>query len=355
MKRTSLYDSHLDLGAKMVEFGGFEMPIQYSNLKQEALAVRNSAGMFDVSHMGEFFIKGKDAAKFVDHLITNDFLNAGQLKAVYSPLCREDGTVVDDLIAYKITDEFVMLCVNAANLDKDWDWIQSKIGDFEVQLSNESDNYSLIALQGPKSFEILKEIDPELNDIPYYSLQTNNEGSTPLIYARTGYTGEDGFEIFGPHTQIMNLWAKLLAKDVTPCGLGARDVLRLEVCYPLYGQEITDELTPFDAGLKWTVKLQKPSFVGKSSLENAKSSFSNLKLVLDKGIPRIGYKVEDSNGQIIGEVTSGSMSVVLGKGVAMARVNKEKYTSDSELFIDIRGKKFKANRHKGPFVKGGHK
>lgn len=355
MKRTSLYDSHIDLGARMVEFGGYEMPIQYSNLKQEALAVRNSAGMFDVSHMGEFFIKGKDAAKFVDFLITNNFLAAEELKAVYSPLCRDNGTVVDDLIAYKISNQFVMICVNASNLQKDWDFISSQAHSFDVQLTNRSEDYSLIALQGPKSFEILKSIDSDLKDIPYYSLQVKDAGDTPIIYARTGYTGEDGFEIFGSHAEIMGLWSKLLAKDVTPCGLGARDVLRLEVGFPLYGQEITDEITPLDAGLKWTVKFDKDSFLGKESLTNTKAKFTNLKLVLDKGIPRTGYKVEDSNGQIIGEVTSGSMSVVMGKGIAMARVSKEKYTSDSELFIDIRGKKFKAQKHKGPFVKGGHK
>lgn len=355
MKRTSLYDSHIDLGARMVEFGGFEMPIQYSNLKQEALAVRNSAGMFDVSHMGEFFVKGEDAAKFVDFLITNSFLPAEELKAVYSPLCRENGTVVDDLIAYKISNQFVMICVNASNLQKDWDFISSKAQCFDVQLTNRSEDYSLIALQGPNSFEILKSIDSDLEDIPYYSLQVKDTGDTPTIYARTGYTGEDGFEIFASHAEIMGLWSKLLAKDVTPCGLGARDVLRLEVGFPLYGQEITDEITPLDAGLKWTVKFDKDVFLGKDSLINAKAKFTNLKLVLDKGIPRTGYKVEDSNGEVIGEVTSGSMSVVIGKGIAMARVNKEKYTSDSELFIDIRGKKFKAQKHKGPFVKGGHK
>ena len=355
MKKTALYDSHLDLGAKMVEFGGYEMPIQYSNLKQEALSVRNAAGMFDVSHMGEFFVKGKDAAKFVDYLITNDFLNASELKAVYSPLCREDATVIDDLIAYKISNEFVMICVNASNIEKDWEWISSKQEGFEVQLTNHSEDYSLIALQGPKSFEVLKEIDPDLNDIDYYSLQLKNDEQLPLIYARTGYTGEDGFEIFASHKKIMNLWSKLLKADVTPCGLGSRDVLRLEVGYPLYGQEINDTLTPLDAGLKWTVKMDKPNFIGKEALSDLTPKFLNTKLMLEKGIPRTGYEVVDADENVVGEVTSGSMSVVLNKGVAMARMNKEKYNSKSELYINIRGRKYKAERHKGPFVTGGHK
>ncbi|MCO4755227.1 MAG: glycine cleavage system aminomethyltransferase GcvT [Bacteriovoracaceae bacterium] len=355
MNRTALYDSHIDLGAKMVEFGGYEMPIQYSNLKQEALAVRNNVGMFDVSHMGEFFVKGKDAAKFVDHLLTNDFLGAAELKAVYSPLCRENGTVVDDLIAYKISNEFVMICVNASNMQKDWDWIQSKQNGFDVDITNRSEDYSLIALQGPKSYEVLKSIDPELSDIDYYSLQIKEDGNLPLIYARTGYTGEDGFEIFASHQQIMALWSKLLSADVTPCGLGSRDVLRLEVGYPLYGQEINDELTPLDAGLKWTVKMDKADFIGKEALSELKAKFVNLKLVLDKGIPRTGYEVVDSEDNIMGEITSGSMSVVLGKGVAMARMNKEKYNSKSDLYINIRGRKYKAEKHKGPFVMGGHK
>ncbi len=233
MKKTALYQQHIDLGAKMVEFAGHEMPIQYSNLKQEALAVREGAGMFDVSHMGEFFIEGKDATRFVDLLITNDFAGAPELKAVYSPLCREDGTVIDDLISYKLSETRVLICVNAANIQKDWNWINSQARDFDVKITDCSEKYSLLALQGPKAFEIFSEVDSGLKDIDYYSVQIREDGEIPVIYARTGYTGEDGFEIFAPHDEIVGLWKKLLNHDVTPCGLGARDVLRLEVCYPL--------------------------------------------------------------------------------------------------------------------------
>lgn len=355
MKKTALYDSHLELGAKMVEFGGFEMPIQYSNLKQEVLAVRNSVGMFDVSHMGEFFVSGKDAVKFINQLVTNDFESAPVGKAVYSPLCRDNGTVVDDLISYKLSEELVMICVNASNIAKDWNWINSRTGDFDVKVVDRSEDYSLIALQGPNSFEILKAIDEELEDIDYYSIQIRETGDTPIIYARTGYTGEDGFEIFAAHDIIKGLWTKLLERDVVPCGLGSRDVLRLEVCFPLYGQEIDDEVTPLESGLKWAVKFDKPSFVGKEALESSKPRFSNIKLVLEKGIPRTGYEIMDDNEQVVGHITSGSMSVMLGKGVAMARVEKQKYNPKSELFVNIRNKKYQATKHKGPFVNGGHK
>lgn len=355
MKRTSLYESHIGLGAKMVEFGGFEMPIQYSNLKQEALAVREAAGMFDVSHMGEFFVSGKDAVKFVDYLVTNDFAGAKVGKAVYSPLCREDGTVIDDLISYKLAEDQVMICVNAANISKDWNWISSKAGDFDVKLVDRSEDISLIALQGPNAFKILKEIDKDLEDIDYYSVQVREAEGDPIIYARTGYTGEDGFEIFAPHQVIIGLWQKLLEKEVAPCGLGARDVLRLEVCYPLYGQEIEDDITPLESGLKWTVKLEKDDFIGKQALMASEPRYANIKLLLDKGIPRAGYPVCDQDGNDVGKVTSGSMSVALGKGVAMARVDKSKYNPKSALFVDIRNKKYEAKKHKGPFVNGGHK
>lgn len=359
MKRTALYDSHLDLGAKMTEFAGFEMPVLYSNLKQEAMAVRKSAGMFDVSHMGEFFIRGKDAEAFIDRLIPNDFAGAAVGKAVYSPLCREDGSIVDDLICYKLDNETAMMCVNAANISKDWEWIQKAkekfAQDLDVSVTDRSEDYSLVAVQGPKAFEILRKIDSQIRDIQPFSIQIREEGETPVIYARTGYTGEDGFEIFAPSQSIMGLWSKLLHEDVAPCGLGARDVLRLEACFPLYGQELDDKTTPLETGLRWTVKFGKKDFIGKAALEESRPRYASIKLILEKGVPRAGYEVLDGEGNVIGKVTSGSMSVVLGKGVAMARVEKEKYNPKAELFINIRNKRYPATRHKGAFVKGGHK
>lgn len=354
--KTSLHSEHLKLKAKMADFAGFDMPIQYSSVKDESLAVRNNVGVFDVSHMGEFFVEGKDAIKFVDHLITNDFSAAEVGKAVYSPLCREDGTVIDDLIAYKIEEQRILICVNAANIDKDWQWISNHTNDFDVKLTNESDNYSLLAVQGPKSEGILKQLElfPE-GEFGYYSAKEFEVQNEKIILARTGYTGEDGFEIFAGHDFIKNLWQKLLQSGVEPCGLAARDVLRLEVCYPLYGHEMDDSMTPLDAALGWTVKLDKKDFIGKSALENHKSKYRLAKLSLAKGIPRQGYSVENENGDIIGEVTSGTMSVTLGKGVALAKILREKFPEEQKFVINIRNRKFEAEFHKKAFVTGGHK
>jgi aminomethyltransferase len=358
MKQTSLHAAHLELNARMVPFAGWEMPIQYSNLKQEVLAVRNEVGVFDVSHMGEIFVKGPEASLFVDQLITNDFQNVEDGKAVYSPLCRENGTIIDDLISYKITNEFVLICINASNIEKDINWIQKKHKElgFNCDLINKSEDYSLLAIQGPKAFKVLRKMSltSQLVDAAYYSVQVLEDGDTPVIAARTGYTGEDGFEIFAKHDQIQDLWSQLINVGVTPCGLGARDVLRLEVCYPLYGNELNDEVTPLDSALKWTVKLNKNSFIGKETLESYEAQYQLIKLTLDKGIPRTGYKIIQ-NDEMIGEVTSGTMSVVLSKGIALARVSKKSYQKDQEVFVDIRGKYYSANKETKPFVSGGHK
>jgi len=353
--KTSLFEEHVALNAKIVDFAGWQMPIQYKNLKEEVLAVRENIGVFDVSHMGEFIVTGTDSINFVDYLVTNDIKSAPMGKAIYSPLCREDGTIIDDLIVYKIAEEKILICVNASNIDKDFTWIKSQIGTFNCEISNESEKYSLLAIQGPNSFKILKSIDLgfDLKDLDYYSIQVGTDNDTPVMVARTGYTGEDGFELFGPHLFIKKLWKNLMDKGVTPCGLGARDVLRLEVCFPLYGHELDDNVTPLDAGLKWTVKLKKDKFIGKDILSNYNPKYKLLKLELEKGIPREGYIVEDENGNNIGHITSGTMSVITKKGIAFARVKSE-YLGD--IFnIDIRGKKYPANLVKKPFVVGGHK
>lgn len=354
--RTSLYEAHIGLSAKMAPFAGFDMPLQYSSVKEEVMAVREHAGVFDVSHMGEFFVTGPDAVTFVDYLITNDFLNAEMLKAVYSPLCREDGTVIDDLIAYKLAAERVLICVNASNIQKDWEWISSKKGSFNCSLENLSSEYSLLAIQGPKTELILRDFGIKLpKDFPYYSiLETTHEGEK-LIVARTGYTGEDGFEVFSSHKFAVHLWDKLIFNGVKPCGLAARDVLRVEVCYPLYGHEITDAVTPLDSGLAWTVKLAKPTFIGKSALETYKPKFQLVKLSLERGIPREGYDVLNSEHQKIGTITSGTMSVVTGKGVALALIEKSKAPADKKYIINIRNTNYEANFHPKAFVTGGHK
>lgn len=356
IQKTSLHEEHTSLNAKMAPFAGFDMPLQYSSVKEEVIAVRNNAGVFDVSHMGEFFVVGPDAIKFVDFIVTNDFKNAENLKAVYSPLCRENGTVIDDLIAYKLAEDRVLICVNASNIEKDWEWISSKISNFNCTITNNSNDYSLIALQGPESEKIIREFGIlKINDFPYYSIiETTFEGEQ-LIVARTGYTGEDGFEVFSSHAFAIKFWKKLISAGVKPCGLAARDVLRLEVCYPLYGHELNDEVTPLDAGLAWTVKLTKEAFIGKSALMDYKPRYQLVKLSLERGIPREGYEVLDSSKNVIGKVTSGTMSVVTGKGVAMALVSKDKNPKDKKYIINIRNTNYEANYHTKAFITGGHK
>ncbi|HXH32072.1 MAG TPA: glycine cleavage system aminomethyltransferase GcvT [Bacteriovoracaceae bacterium] len=353
--RTQLYEEHVKLGAKIVPFAGWDMPVQYTSVKDEVLAIRNSAGVFDVSHMGEFFLEGTDAEAFADYLVTNDILSAPTGKAVYSPLCRENGTVIDDLIVYKLSPGRVLICVNASNIEKDFAWIKSKHVGFSCNLSDRSQDYSLVALQGPASFKILSTVVQDLPDLEYYSVHECGFGSKQVIVARTGYTGEDGFEIFGDHETIKSLWQKFMTLKVVPCGLAARDVLRLEVCYPLYGHELSDEVNPYDAGLGWTVKLAKPKFIGKDALAKKPVKFKLVKLLLEKGIPREGYPVLNAAREVIGAVTSGTMSVVLNKGIAFARINLDKAPADEVFLVDIRQKPYEAQLVKKPFVTGGHK
>lgn len=353
--KTHLYDEHVKLGAKIVPFAGWDMPVQYTSVKDEVLAVRNNVGVFDVSHMGEFFVEGEDAEAFVDQLVTNDILNAPHGKAIYSPLCRDNGTVIDDLIVYKMKPGKILICVNASNIDKDFSWIKSKHQGFKCSLVNDSALYSLLALQGPNAFKTLKPLLSELPDIEYYSVYESAFEGKNVIVARTGYTGEDGFEIFGSHETIKALWQKLMSIKVTPCGLAARDVLRLEVCYPLYGHELNDEVNPYDAALAWTVKPSKTKFVGKEALASKPTKYKLVKLVLEKGIPREGYPVLNSKQETIGTITSGTMSVVLNKGIALARIQIDKAPADEVFLVDIRQKAYPAQLTKKPFVTGGHK
>lgn len=348
--RTALYPEHEKLKAKFCPFAGYDMPVQYTSVKEEALAVRHDVGMFDVSHMGEFLVEGKDTIALLDALLPNDMSSPSIGKAIYSPLCREDGTIIDDLIVYKLTSDKALICVNAANIKKDWTWIsqvadKKKFSDLKVR--DLSSDYSLIALQGPRSEVILAEVYPEIKELQYYSVIQIKDA----IIARTGYTGEDGFEIFASHQRITELWVQLLNQGVTPCGLASRDVLRLEVGFPLYGHELNDEVTPYESGLKWTVKLNK-DFIGKVALLESKPQFKLIKLILEKGIPREGYPVF-VNDQKVGVVTSGTQSVVLQQGIAIARVKLE---VESENYnIQIRNKFYPAQKITGSFVKGGHK
>ena len=354
-KKTSLYEEHLAEGGKMQPFAGYEMPIHYCSLKKEVLAVRQRCGVFDVSHMGEFWAFGPDAVDYVDYLICNDFAGAAIGKAVYSPLLREDGTIIDDLIAYKLGAEKILICVNAANIQKDWDWMKLKNEGFQVQLENKSDQFSLLAVQGPKAALILQEVGFPIDDdhiLPSYSVtETQWQGET-VIMARTGYTGEDGFEIFLSHRMAKVLWRKLRENGVWPCGLGARDVLRIEAGFPLYGQDIHDEVMPCDSGLRWTVKQEKNFFVGQNALKDYFPKYRFLKLTLDKGIPRFGHQVLNEVGDIVGQITSGTMSPILGKGIGLAHILREG-PGWKKLIVKIRNKYYDAEPHRGPFVRRG--
>lgn len=351
LQQTSLYKEHQNLGAKIVDFAGWEMPIQYKNLKEEVLAVREDVGVFDVSHMGEFLVEGKQALECIDYLVTNDIKGAKNFKAIYSPLCNFEGKVIDDLIVYKYGSEKLLICVNASNIEKDFEWISKNSQDFDCKVTDVSSSYSLLAVQGPNSEALLQTaLDIPLAELSYYSFTEHNQ----LIIARTGYTGEDGFEVFIPNERAVELWNAILNEGAKPCGLGARDVLRTEVCYPLYGQEISEDLTPLDSGLKWTVKFQKENFIGKTALEEYKPTKQLVKILLEQGVPRNGYEIIQ-NEEVIGTVTSGTMSVMQGKGIALALVDKNKYCAEGKIFVKIRNRNYEGLLKKKPFYAGGHK
>ena len=343
LKKTYLHNRHIQLNAKMAEFANYDMPTQYSSIKKEVLAVRKDVGIFDVSHMGEFFLKGPDACFFTDALMTNDFLNVDLHRAVYSPLCNDEGFILDDVIAYKLNHDRVLICVNASNIEKDWSWISSKAQFYNVKLLNSSSSYSLLAIQGPRAVQVMEKLSLLLDNgknFPYYSIKNISLKGAELIIARTGYTGEDGFEIFGPHDQIILIWDQALTIGAIPCGLAARDVLRLEAGLPLYGNELTENWTPLDANLKWTVKFHKEFFFGKEALQNYQPKWKLIKLGLDKVIPRIGYPIKNAQKEIIGKVTSGTMSVIKKKGICFGLVNKNNFKKNEPLFITVRDKDY---------------
>lgn len=354
-KLVPLNDIHIELGAKMTPFGGFNMPLQYTSAKEEILAVRNEVGVFDVSHMGEFFVEGPQAVDFIDYIITNDFKSAQVGKAVYSPLCNFEGKVIDDLIAYKISEDLCLICVNAANIDKDWDWISSVEHDFNCKISNRSEEYSLLALQGPKSEEVLKSIlskdSEKISALDYYQVAKLGD----LIIARTGYTGEDGFELFCSNSKVTELWPELLRNNVKPCGLASRDTLRLEVGFPLYGHELSDDLMPTDSALKWTLSKSDADYIGKESIGNNPPKYQLIKLSLEKGIPREGHLIKNKNEETIGHVTSGTFSPTINQGICFALVEKSLFSKEDELFIEIRGKVYPAKRHLKSFLPKGTK
>ncbi len=353
--RTPLYDAHLAASARMVEFAGFEMPVQYAGVLEEHAAVRENAGMFDVSHMGEISIDGPGALQTVQRLVTNDLSKCSDGQAQYSALCNERGGVIDDVIVYRFSPERLFICVNASGREKDFEWMRAHAGD-GVAVEQRSDDWGQIAIQGPNAPRIVDSLcEPRVLDVPYYHFrEAAVAGVRDCIVARTGYTGEDGFEVFVPPAGARKLWDALLEKRVVPCGLGARDSLRLEVAYRLYGNDMDEEHTPLEAGLGWIVKLDKPGgFVGSDALIRQKQEGLKRRLVgfklTGRGIPRHGYPVV-KDGQRIGEVTSGTMSPVLKESIGLAYVPAAVAKEGSAFDVEIRGKPVPARVVKTPFV-----
>ena len=325
-KRTCLYDKHVAAGAKMVPFGGFEMPLQYEGITEEHNAVRTACGVFDVSHMGEVVVTGPDAEAYVQHIFTNDVAGAPKGKIFYGMMLYEDGGTVDDLLVYCLGDNKYLLVINAANIDKDFAWMQAQQGSFDVCLENKSDVCGQLAIQGPQAEAVTTEVlGLNCADLAFYTFKVDVANGVQVVISRTGYTGEDGFEIYGPHAWIVACWDKLMASGrCKPCGLGCRDTLRFEVGLPLYGDELSAEISPIMAGLGIFVKLDKPSFIGREAVAAQKAEAPARKIVgialEGHAIPRHGYEVM-ADGQKVGEVTTGYRSISTGQSVCMALVD----------------------------------
>ena len=360
MKNTALTHIHEALGAKMVPFTGYNMPVQYEGVNSEHLAVRKSVGVFDVSHMGEFHLKGKNALALIQKITSNDASKLHDGKVQYSCLPNNDGGIVDDLLVYRIAEDEYMLVVNASNMQKDWDWISGH-NDLGVEMVNSSDSMSLLAIQGPnaaKAMQSLTEVD--LENMKYYTFKIGKfAGLDDIIISATGYTGSGGFEIYMPNQHAEKIWEAVFkvgeAYNIKPCGLASRDTLRLEMGFCLYGNDINDTTSPIEAGLGWITKFSK-DFVNSEALKAQKENGITRKLVgfemLERAIPRHDYPIVDSEGNTIGVVTSGTMSPSLGKGIGMGYVSKEFSKSDTEIFIQIRKKVVPAKVVKFPFYKG---
>ena len=325
-KRTCLYDRHVALGAKMVPFGGFEMPIQYTDITSEHQAVRGACGVFDVSHMGEVLVTGREAERFVQYIFTNDISGAPVGKIFYGMMLHPNGGTIDDLLVYKMGDEKFFLVINAANIDKDYAWISKQAEAFDVTTENQSDYYGQLAVQGPEAEKVTEEVlGLACQELAFYTFKLIEVKGETLIVSRTGYTGEDGFEIYGSHAYIQGAWDKLIESGrAKPCGLGCRDTLRFEVGLPLYGDELTDEISPIMAGLGMFVKLDKPEFIGKEAVAKQKAEGVEKKIIgielEGRAIPRHGYEVVVDD-QVVGEVTTGYSSISTGKSVCMALVD----------------------------------
>jgi aminomethyltransferase len=362
VKKTPLNQVHRELGARMVDFGGWDMPVQYSGVIEEHLAVRQTAGLFDVSHMGEVEVRGANALAFIQHLTINDASKLVDGQVQYSAICYPEGGVVDDVTLYRFSGSHFLFCVNASNTDKDFAWMQQVLAEAamaDVSLVNRSDEFAQIALQGPQAEKVLSALtDFPLADLVYYHFCEGEVAGVKMIVSRTGYTGEDGFELYLPASAAVEIWQKLMTAGaphgLLPIGLGARDTLRLEKGYALYGHELSREITPLEAGLAWITKLDKDAFVGKSALVVQKANGLPRRrvalLMQERGIPREGYPVFSGDREV-GVVTSGTMSPTLKVGIALALVEPDSAGVDSDLEVAIRNRRMRGKVVRPPFVK----
>lgn len=360
-KKIPLSDLHAALGAKMVPFAGFLMPVRYSSDIEEHSTVRKGVGVFDVSHMGEFIVEGPQALDLIQYVTSNDASKLTPGKAQYSCFPNAQGGIVDDILVYCLEENQYMLVVNASNIEKDWNWINS-FNKFDTELQNISDQVCLFAVQGPDAVKVLQKLTPaELSEIPYYSFVVDEFAGIPgVIISATGYTGAGGFELYVPVESAENVWKEIFKAgeefNIKPIGLGARDTLRLEVGYCLYGNDITDETSPLEAGLGWITKTDK-DFVGKDKIMEQKKSGVPRKLVgfmmEERGVPRSQYDIVNAEKEVIGKVTSGTQSPSLGKGIGLGYVVANKAVPGTEVFVSIRNTPIKAKIVKLPFLKKG--
>ncbi|CAN5908401.1 glycine cleavage system aminomethyltransferase GcvT [soil metagenome] len=359
LKSTALSEKHIALGAKMVPFAGYNMPVSYTGLNEEHAVVRNSVGVFDVSHMGEFILKGEKALDLIQYVTSNDAAQLYDGRVQYSCLPNGKGGIVDDLLVYRMDDKTYMLVVNASNIEKDWNWI-SKHNTYGVEMKDISDRTSLLAVQGPKAMEALQKLtDIKLADMPYYHFVKGKfAGEDNIVISNTGYTGSGGFEIYFDNAVAEKMWDAIFKAGeefgIKPIGLGARDTLRLEMGFCLYGNDIDDSTSPIEAGLGWVTKFNK-DFIDKAYLQEQKEKGVTRKLIafemIDRGIPRHHYEIADASGNVIGTVTSGTQAPSLQKGIGMGYVKTEFAKTDNEIFIKVRDKALKAKIVKLPFYK----
>ena len=348
MKKTSLYNQHIELKAKMVDFGGFNMPIQYEGISYEHLNVRSNVGMFDVSHMGEFFVDGDDSLEFLNYVCSNNIKKIEINKAQYNCLINKNGGIIDDLIIYRTDEKEYMLVVNAANIEKDWNWLNHQIKKFNCNISNKSDNVGLISVQGPNSSKLINDVFKDnFEFIKKFNFKSIIHKNTKVLISNTGYTGSLGYELYIDNKIIVDVWKSLYSKkekySLCAVGLGARDTLRIEVGYPLYGNEINDSTTPHEANLMWVTDLNK-DFIGKNriveSINNSTKKLVGFKMI-DRGIPRKDYNIFSYENKLIGKVTSGTFSPSNKVGLGMAMIDFNDFKSN-EFYIEIRNKLSKA-------------